>query len=60
VRDRVFCHDDERLVSTCRAARPNRPAPPAHLRRVGERGLFEGPAWHLEDRFADSVPYNGW
>jgi hypothetical protein len=56
----VFRYDDEMLVSTHLYATPGKLAPLLHLRRLGERGLFDRFAQHFEDLFADSVPYKDW
>ena len=56
----IFRYDDEMLLTPHLYGAPGKLAPLFHLRRLGEKGLFDRFAQHFEDLWADSTAYRDW
>ena len=56
----IFRYDDDMLVTPHLYATPGRLAPLLHLRRLGEKGVFDRFAHHFETIWADCVAYRDW
>ncbi len=56
----IFRYDDDMLVTPHLYATPGRLAPLLHLRRLGEKGIFDRFAQHFETIWADCVAYRDW